>query len=165
MFIQALAFGGDVIDGRKNYKDEISFIPQFTMILCYNYLYEIKPADAKENLEQFEYKSEFVSKEELVNRASFLLKKDDTIKDFVEEDRIIYAYALCVLNAFTDPRMDTPKSIKNSIEITNGEEQISVEQFIIENLVNTNDCKNRLHTENVSSNLNDNVSSNLNDKM
>ena len=52
--------------------------------------------------------------------------------------------------------MDTPKSIKNSIEITNGEEQISVEQFIIENFVNTNDCKNRLHTENVSSNLNDN---------
>ena len=74
-FIQALVSVGDVIDGRKNYKDAISFIPQFTTILYYNHLYEIKPADAKENLEQFEYKSEFVSKEELVNRVSFLLKK------------------------------------------------------------------------------------------
>ena len=45
------------MEGKKNYQDEISFIPQFTMILCYNHLYEVKPADAKENLEQFEYKS------------------------------------------------------------------------------------------------------------
>ena len=56
-FIKTLASGGDSMEGKKNYQDEISFIPQFTMILCYNHLYEVKPADAKENLEQFEYKS------------------------------------------------------------------------------------------------------------
>ena len=34
-----------------------------------------------------------------------------------------------VLNAFTNPRMNVPPSIKNSTEINNGEVQITVEQF------------------------------------
>ena len=125
------------------------------MILCYNHLYEIKPADAKENLEQFEYKSKFVSQDELVDGIPFLKLKDDTIKNFIKEERIIDAYTLYILNAFTDPRINTPESIKNSTEINNGEEQISVEQFIIKNFVNSNDSKDRLHTESISSILND----------
>ena len=155
-FIKALASVGDSMEGRKNYQGEISFVPQFTMILCYNHLYEIKPADAKENLEQFEYKSKFVSKEELVDGVPFLKLKDDTIKDFIKEERIVDAYTLYILNAFTDPRMDTPKSIKNSTEINNGEEQRSVEQFIIKNFINSNDGKDRLHTDTISNILNDN---------
>ena len=154
-FIKTLASGGDSMEGRKNYQDEVSFIPQFTMILCYNHLFEIKPADAKENLEQFEYKSKFVSQDELVDGIPFLKLKDDTIKTFIKEERIIDAYTLYILNAFTDPRINTPESIKNSTEINNGEEQISVEQFIIKNFVNSNDSKDRLHTENISSILND----------
>jgi hypothetical protein len=45
---------------------------QFTMILCYNKFYEVVPADAKENSEQFEYKSRFVSHDELFDDVSFL---------------------------------------------------------------------------------------------
>ncbi len=52
------------------------------MFLCYHRFYEVVPANAKENLEQFEYKSKFVSKEELVEGVPFLELKDDTIKDF-----------------------------------------------------------------------------------
>ena len=52
--------------------------------------------------------------------------------------------------------MNTPKSIKNSTETNNGEEQISVEQFIIKNFVNSNDSKDRLLTETISSILNNN---------
>lgn len=155
-FIKTLASGGDSMEGRKNYQDEVSFIPQFTMILCYNHLYEIKPADAKENLEQFEYKSKFVSQDELVDGIPYLKLKDDTIKSFIKEERIIDAYTLYILNAFTETRMNIPESIKNSTEINNGEEQISVEQFIIKNFINSNDSKDRLHTESISGILNDN---------
>jgi hypothetical protein len=42
------------------------------MILCYNKFYEVVPADAKENSEQFEYKSRFVSHDELFDDVSFL---------------------------------------------------------------------------------------------
>ena len=153
-FIKTLASGGDAIEGRRLYENTISFVPQFTMILCFNHLYEIKPADAKENLEQFEYKSKFVDNDELVDGVAFLKLKDETIKDFIKENRIIDAYTLYILNAFTNPRMKTPKAIKNSTEINNGEETITVEQFITHNFINSTDGKDRLHTENISNILN-----------
>jgi hypothetical protein len=126
------------------------------MFLCYNRFYEVVPADAKENLEQFEYKSKFVNRDELVDGVPFLKLKDDTIKDFIKEDRIIDAYTLYILNAFTNPRMNAPESIKNSTEINNGEVQITVEQFIINNFINSNDGKDRLHTDRICEILNEN---------
>jgi hypothetical protein len=155
-FIKSLASGGDAMEGRKLYENTISFIPQFTMFLCYNRFYEVVPADAKENLEQFEYKSKFVNKDELVSGVPFLKLKDDTIKDFIKEDRIIDAYTLYILNAFTNPRMNVPESIKNSTEINNGEVQMTVEQFIVNNFINSNDGKDRLHTDRICQILNEN---------
>jgi hypothetical protein len=144
-----LASGGDVMEGRKLYQNSISFIPQFTMFLCYNKFYNVNPADAKENLEQFEYKSKFVNKEELIEGVPFLKLKDDNIKDFIKQDRIIDAYTLYILHSFTNPRMITPQVIKNSTEINNGEIEMTVEQFIITNFKNSNDGKDRLHTEDI----------------
>jgi hypothetical protein len=51
--------------------------------------------------------------------------------------------------------MNIPESIKKSEEINNGEIQIRVEQFIIENFINTNDNKDRLHTDTICRILND----------
>jgi len=155
-FIKSLASGGDAMEGRKLYENTISFIPQFTMILCYNRFYDVEPADATENLEQFEYKSKFVYADELIDGIPFLKLKDDTIKEFIKEDRIIDAYTLYILNAFTNPRMKTPDNIKNSTEINNGEKEISVETFIINNFINTNDKKDRLHTDSITDILNNN---------
>ena len=155
-FIKSLASGGDAMEGRKLYENTVSFIPQFTMILCYNTFYEVEPKDATENLEQFEYKSKFVPREELVENVPFLKLKDDTIKHFIKEDRIIDAYTLYILNAFTNPRMNTPQVIKNSTEINKGDVEMSVETFIITNFKNSSDSKDRLHTDTIASILNDN---------
>ena len=62
------------------------------MFLCYNTVYKVYPEDATENLIQFEYKSRFVTQEELIPDIPFLKLRDDTIKQFVREDRIIDAY-------------------------------------------------------------------------
>lgn len=148
-FIKTLASGGDSVEARKLYQDIVSFVPQFTMFLCYNHFYDIKPSDAKENLEQFEYKSKFVEKDELIDGIPFLKLKDDNIKELIKENRIIDAYTLYILNSFTNPRMETPKSIKNSTEINNGEEKLTIEQFIIQNFKTTNDDKDRLHTSKI----------------
>ena len=148
-FIKTLASGGDAMEGRKLYENTISFIPQFTMFLCYNKFYEVIPNDAMENLEQFEYKSKFVSKDELIDNVEFLKLKDDNIKMFIKEDRIIDAYTLYILNAFANPRMNTPQNIKNSTEINYGEIIITVEQFILNNFKNSNDGKDRLHIETI----------------
>ncbi len=78
--------------------------------------------------------------------------KDDTIK----EDRIIDAYTLYILNAFTNPRMKVPESIQHSTEINNGEVEITVEQCIINNFINCDDSKDRLHTDRICQILNEN---------
>lgn len=156
-FIKTLASGGDAMECRKNYQDEISFIPQFTMFLCYNKFYKVEPVDALENLEQFEYKSKFVDANDLIEGSSFLKLKDDNIKEFIKEDRIIDAYTLYILNSFTNPRMKTPEIIKHSSEIGNGDiGSIPVETFLIKNFKNTNDSKDRIHTETICDILNGN---------
>ena len=155
-FIKTLASGGDAMEGRKLYENTISFIPQFTMFLCYNKFYEVIPNDAMENLEQFEYKSKFVSKDELIANVKFLKLKDDNIKMFIKEDRIIDAYTLYILNSFTNPRMNTPINIKNSTEINYGDIILTVEQFILNNFKNSNDGKDRLHIETINNIINNN---------
>ena len=91
----------------------------------------------------------------MVNGVPFLKLKDDTIKDFINEDKIIDAYTLYILNAFTNPRMNTPESIKQSTEINNGEVQITIEQFIVKNFINSNNNKDRLHTDYICDILNE----------
>jgi hypothetical protein len=63
---------GDAMEGRKLYENTVPFIPQFTVILCYNTFYEVEHKDATENLGQFVYKSKFVPREELVENVPFL---------------------------------------------------------------------------------------------
>ncbi len=65
----------------------------------------------------------------------------------------LYIY---ILNAFTNPRMNTPQVIKNSTEINKGDVEMSVETFIITNFVNSNDSKDRLHTEQIANILDNN---------
>jgi hypothetical protein len=154
-FIKTLASGGDAMEGRRLYENSQSFIPQFTMFLCYNKFYGIEPADAKENLEQFEYKSKFVSEEELIPNVPFLKLKDENIKDFIKEERIIDAYTLYILNAFTNPRMKAPSCIRNATELNNEEEQMSDEQFVLKNFITTNNDKDRYHTETLKDILNE----------
>ncbi len=51
--------------------------------------------------------------------------------------------------------MNIPESMEKSEEINNGEIQSRVQQFIIENFINTNDNKDRLHTDTICRILND----------
>ena len=148
-FIKTLASGGDVMEARKNHKDEITFTPQFTMFLCLNELHSITPEDAKENMEEFQYKSKFVSEEDLIEGLPFLKLKNDNIKKFCQEDRIIDAYTLYILNAFTDTRMKTPEIIKISTQINNEDSKISVEKFIIQKYKNSSNDKDRIHTQDI----------------
>ena len=137
------------MEARKNNKDEITFTPQFTMILCLNQLHSISPEDAIQNMEEFNYKSKFVDEDELVKGLPFLKLKNDNIKKFCQEDRIIDAYTLYILNAFTDPRMKTPEIIKLSTEINNVDSKISIENFIIQKYKNSRDENNRIHTQDI----------------
>ncbi len=102
------------------------------MFLCLNELHSITPEDTKENMEEFQYKSKFVSEEDLIEGLPFLKRKNDNIKKFCQEDRIIDAYSLYILNAFTDIRMKTPEIIKISTQINDEDSKVSVEKVFIQ---------------------------------
>ena len=86
--LKKIASGGDTMVGRTNFKDEIEFIPQFTMFLNLNNIKGVEPVDALENCEQFYCKSKFVSKEELIEGQNFLKLKDDS-----HRQRAVYSTA------------------------------------------------------------------------
>jgi hypothetical protein len=154
-FIKSLS-GGDMMEGRKNFQDEVSFMPQFTMFLCMNELCAIDCDDTIENLIMFNYKSKFVEIHELIEGAQFLKLKDDTIKELITEDRIIDAYTLYILDAFTNPRMSIPENIRITNEINNIDKPIDIETFIINHYKTTPNKKDRIHTIDITCKLNEN---------
>lgn len=148
-FIKTLASGGDEMEGRKLYENLVSFIPQFTMFLCCNELYEIKPADAMENLEQIEYKSKFVPKDELIAGSNFYKLKDDNIKDLIQEERIINAYIWYILKGFSMEREPMPLRVKIATENGRGDEKETLEVFITNNFKTTDNIDDKLFTSDI----------------
>lgn len=144
-----LASGGDTILGRVNYQDEIEFVPQFTMMLQLNNIGGIEPVDALESCEQFLCKSKFVSKEELIEGQPFLKLKDDKIKHLLDEDKIIEAFTLYVLDNYAD-YLATPESVKFSTEELKADIPLTLEQVILKHF-RTGDGK--MYTEDIINNI------------
>ncbi len=113
-FIQILASGGNSTEGRRLYEKTISFISQFTMFLCSNNFFEAVPADAKEFLGNSNIKINLIVEMNSLVAFHFLNLKMIQSREKIKEDRIIDAYTLYILNAFTNPGMNIPESIKKS---------------------------------------------------
>ena len=154
--LKQLVSGGDDIEARQNYKDEITFRIGFTLFINSNDTFEFTTKDAGENLITLQYKSKFVSKDELIDGCKYYKLKDDNIKDLINEDRIINAYIHYIIDGFNDYVPIVPDEIKISTETNNKPAEISVEQYIFKNFKNTNDKKDKLHIENIRDILNDN---------
>lgn len=146
--IKTLASGGDEMKGRLLYKDNITFTPQFSIFIMCNELPEVSPADAKDNLELFNFKSKFVNEEDYIENT-FHKKKDHNIKAFCKEDKTIDAFILLILDAFNINRKPTPESVKISTSTHATDEKISIELFIIKNFIKTDDKKDRYHTADI----------------
>ena len=155
-FIKTLASGGDEMVGRRLYENQVAFVPQFTMILCCNNLYETNPKDALDNLEAFEYKSKFVEESDLVEGVTYYKLKDDSIKSLIQEERIIDAYSWYIFKQFSEKRKPTPENVKITTEINIDNDKLSIDKFISKNFVVTDDKKDRLFTEEICDILNDN---------
>ena len=139
--IKQLVSGGDEIEARQNYKDEIQFKVGFTLFINSNDTFEFTTKDAGENLITLQYKSKFVKKDELFDGCEFYKLKDDNIKNLINEDRIVNAYIHYIIDSFNDYVPLIPEEIKLSTETNNKAPEITVEQFIFKNFKNTNDKK------------------------
>ena len=116
----------------------------------------ISTKDAKENLIIIEYGSKFVKKEQLMDGCECYKLRDDNIKEFIKQDRIINAYSWYILNNYMDNAPDEPEEIKQSTEINNKTEEEPIELFIFKNFININDKNEKNHIEQIKDILNNN---------
>ena len=154
--LKQLVSGGDEVETRQNYKDEIQFKIGFTIFINSNDTFEFTTKDAGENLITLQYKSKFVGEDELIEGCKYYKLKDDNIKDLINEDRIINAYIHYIIDGFNDCVPKVPEEIKVSTATNNKPDGISVEQYIFKNFKNTNDKNDKLHIESIRDILNDN---------
>lgn len=145
--VKMLASGGDEVEARKLYNDAKGFVPQSTIFICCNAYYGTDPNDATENLEQFDYKSKFVSADELIQGVPYLKIKDDKIKTYIGLTDVIDAYTLYILNAYKNVRDKTPEAIKNAIMASKPDEKMTVEQFILKRFKTTQEADDKLHSD------------------
>tara|TARA_R110001592_G_scaffold1794_1_gene10649 strand:+ start:3867 stop:6203 length:2337 start_codon:yes stop_codon:yes gene_type:complete len=124
--VKKLTSGGDYIEARQNFKDEINFKSQGRMLIFCNDLPPIEPSDCKETAFMFNFPSKFVDKNDpllnvensvkvyddlgnvvkdengdiLTRCITHFYEKDDNIKSWLKEDKVIDAFTEIILEHY-----------------------------------------------------------------
>ena len=152
IMIKKCASGGDSMVARTNNKDEMEFVPQFTLMFNCNDIKSIEPADAYSSCEQFVWKRQFVPKDQLIEGQEFLCEEDTTIKDFIAKPEIIDAFTWLILDAYADT-MARPDALIYSNEELVEEVAESLEKIAIRHFKKTNNPDDKLFTKDITYNL------------
>ena len=153
IMLKKLANGGnDTIVGRTNNKDEMEFIPQFTLMFNCNNIKGIDPVDAYKTCEQFIWKRQFVNKEELIKGQDFLREKDINIDAFISRDDIIDAFSWLILDAYAD-YMPVPDCVLYSNEELIEDVPITLETLVVRHFKKTDNADDKLFTTDIITNI------------
>lgn len=134
--IKGIASGGDTQQGRQNHKDEKSFKLQGTMVMLCNQLPVVDPEDTLQNLENFIFKSKFVNQAQMDeiqalndNNLEFFKLRDESIKEWCQNDYVIDAFTSIIIDHYTDIRPPMPKIMIPDNNIAKGENVQSFEMI------------------------------------
>lgn len=129
--IKKMNSGGDRLNARKNYQDEIEFRIQSSLVMCINDLPEIKPSDAKQKCIPFKMKSKFVKdveKDAEYNNYSYYLLDGNIKNNFINKDEVINEFTLLIFEYYNRKDTSYPeelfKSIKDSDEDEDDEKKL-----------------------------------------
>jgi len=113
--IKKFCSGGDYLEGRKNFKDEVEFRVQSGLMICCNDFPEVSPADTLETCINIQMPSKFIDdtfdESNKFNGFKYY-KKDGKIKDWVKGDDIINEFILIILEHLNKP-CSLPQAIIN----------------------------------------------------
>jgi hypothetical protein len=119
---------------RQNHKDEMDFTLQCMMFIFCNELPEADPVDTFETLDNFIFRSKFVSKQvmdevkELQDDGlSFFKLRDDDIKDFIKEDYVLDAFTSIIFDHYMINRPAMPEIMMKDNKLVKGENEESIE--------------------------------------
>lgn len=133
--------GGDTIEGRKNYQDEIEFRIQCGLMIFGNDMPPVNPSDAYEKCDKFDMKSKFLTKEDFnVNESNNYIQyyeQDDSVKtEFIKNKEVQNEFILMLIEAYND-NIPYPKTIKDEIMCDMEEEDD--EKILLSKFVTNND--------------------------
>lgn len=102
--IKKFCSGGDEIEARKNFQDEMKFKIQSSLLVCCNDMPDIKPTDAKEFCSEFQMKSKFV-KEPYDNNKKLKTFKyyraNSSLKaEYIHRPEVIHEFMWIILEAY-----------------------------------------------------------------
>lgn len=126
-----IASGGDVLNARKNYQDEIEFRIQGRLFMMCNDLPPITPADTMETMHMVSFPYQYVEKLD-ENSLPFMRVRDDNIKAYCAQDDTVAAYIHLVLDAFKDHPVRACESVaKDTIayRLEGGDEWTLMKEF------------------------------------
>ena len=115
--IKKFCSGGDYMEARKNFQDEIEFRIQATLMICCNDIPEICPSDATEFRTNIEMTSSFKEVEDKYKMKNIkYYKPDDTIKThFIKRKDVINEFILILIDAYKN-KVKMPEKFKNQVE-------------------------------------------------
>jgi hypothetical protein len=128
--VKKFSSGGDKIKGRINHGLPQEFIPQFSIMFMCNDFKDPDPIDALENCVQFICKSKFVNKDDLIEGQPFLKLKNDNIKDIIQQNNIIDAFTLYILDHYAN-NMIMPESVKVSCDVNKIDKPLELDDIIL----------------------------------
>mmetsp|Transcript_36926 Transcript_36926/g.92763 ORF Transcript_36926/g.92763 Transcript_36926/m.92763 type:complete len:826 (-) Transcript_36926:213-2690(-) len=114
--IKRIASGGDEIEVRINYQDEVRKKLQCTMFLYCNEFPPVEPADACQTLEVFDFHSSFHPESEIVARGDSCPSNwrvaDPNIKSvWAVNPLVLNAFTMMILEAWTPNPLPPPNSV------------------------------------------------------
>ena len=141
--------GGDIIQGRKLFENKQDFRLQGTFLLCGNVMPDIIPPDATETLIPFYYGSKFVDEDKFKTYEGLDLKqiqkKDNTIKEWIINDDVKYAFLHIILDHYVETKPPRTDEMITSLAQYTEDTSTSIEDVIL-NYVCNNDSNDNVYT-------------------
>jgi P4 family phage/plasmid primase-like protien len=134
--------GGDPLLGRALYCDSETFIPQFSLVVCTNSLFEIKSNDdgTWRRMKLVKFLSKFITEgEPHTDDTPYLFKKDKSLKEKLPKWAPVFIAMLVQRACETEGEVkDCPEVLEASTDYRNKQDCISA--FILEKIVKDSGC-------------------------
>jgi Ca2+-binding EF-hand superfamily protein len=118
--IKKFCSGGDAIEARKNYGDEVKFKVQASIMLCSNDVPEFKPLDVLEKKDEYYLNSKFVSDDVKRFEGIDYFEADSSIKThFIKNKDVQNEFVLILMEAYDKGEVKYPEKEMNNIDNDN----------------------------------------------
>jgi len=138
--IKKFCSGGDYMEARKNFKDEIEFRIQSTLLICCNDIPEMSPTDAYEFTTFINMTSAFKEIDDKYKMKNIkYYKPDNSIKThFIKKKEVINEFILILIDAYKN-KVDMPEKFKMEVEENKEDDDLNIILDTFEFTNNDND--------------------------